>query len=210
MNAEDQYDEIRNYFQDKLDRFGSSPRGADWNSTEAQNTRFEQLIKIIKPDTPYSLLDFGSGYGALSSYLLERNLPFSTYVGYDLLSSVVAKAREEHQGQPGNYLFTDNFDQVPVVDYAVASGVFNIRLDSPYEAWTDYVIETLHLLDSKTKRGFSSNFLTGYSDHDKMKAHLYYADPCFLFDYCKRNFSKNVALLHDYQLYDFTILVRKE
>ncbi|MBM3138043.1 MAG: class I SAM-dependent methyltransferase, partial [Chloroflexi bacterium] len=30
-----------------------------------------------------------------------------------------------------------------------------------------------------------------------------------LFDYCKVNFSKNVALLHDYKLYDFTIIVRK-
>ena len=38
---------------------------------------------------------------------------------------------------------------------------------------------------------------------------LYYADPCALFDYCKRNFSRNVALLHDYKIYDFTLIVRK-
>ena len=31
----------------------------------------------------------------------------------------------------------------------------------------------------------------------------------FFFDFCKRNFSRNVALLHDYGLYDFTIIVRK-
>ena len=41
-------------------------------------------------------------------------------------------------------------------------------------------------------------------------ADLYYADPLDLFDYCKRNFSKNVALLHDYRLYDFTLIVRKD
>jgi len=39
---------------------------------------------------------------------------------------------------------------------------------------------------------------------------LYYADPGFFFDYCKTHFAKNVALLHDYGLYDFTILVRKQ
>ncbi len=32
----------------------------------------------------------------------------------------------------------------------------------------------------------------------------------FFFDYCKRNFSKNVALLRNYGLYDFTVLVRKD
>ena len=40
----------------------------------------------------------------------------------------------------------------------------------------------------------------------KMKDYLFYADPCQLFDYCKQNFSKQVALLHDYRLYEFTII----
>jgi len=39
---------------------------------------------------------------------------------------------------------------------------------------------------------------------------LYFGDPLLYFDFCKRNFSRNVALLHDYGLYDFTILVRKD
>jgi len=51
--------------------------------------------------------------------------------------------------------------------------------------------------------------LTKYSDREYMKEYLYYADPLFIFDYCKRNFSKKVALIHDYELYEFTILVRK-
>ena len=43
-----------------------------------------------------------------------------------------------------------------------------------------------------------------------MRPYLYYADPLFLFDYCKKKYSKSVALLHDYGLYEFTILVRKD
>ena len=61
-----------------------------------------------------------------------------------------------------------------------------------------------------SRRGFSSNFLTKYSDAEKMRPDLYYADPLFLFDQCKRNFSRNVALLHDYRLYDFTLVIRKD
>lgn len=34
-------------------------------------------------------------------------------------------------------------------------------------------------------------------------------DVSALFDLCKRRYSKSVALLHDYGLYEFTILVRK-
>ena len=50
--------------------------------------------------------------------------------------------------------------------------------------------------------------LTSYSDPDRMRPDLYYGDPCRLFDHCKRRYSRHVALLHDYGLYEFTILVR--
>lgn len=43
-----------------------------------------------------------------------------------------------------------------------------------------------------------------------MRDYLYYADPCAVFDYCKRHYSRNVALLYDYQQYEFTSLVRKQ
>ena len=43
-----------------------------------------------------------------------------------------------------------------------------------------------------------------------MRPHLHYGDPLWFFDWCKRKYSRNVALLHDYDLYDFTIIVRKD
>jgi len=64
-------------------------------------------------------------------------------------------------------------------------------------------------MNKKSIKGFAFNMLTKYSDREYMKEYLYYADPLFIFDYCKRNFSKKVALIHDYELYEFTILVRK-
>ena len=70
--------------------------------------------------------------------------------------------------------------------------------------------DSLGVLNETSTRGFSFNCLTSYSDSEKMRDDLFYANPCTIFDYCKRNFSKQVALLHDYGLYEFTILVRKE
>jgi hypothetical protein len=72
------------------------------------------------------------------------------------------------------------------------------------------VVDSLKRFNDLSRKGFASNFLTKYSDADRMRPDLYYADPLYLFDYCKRNFSRNVALLHDYRIYDFTILNRKD
>ena len=41
-------------------------------------------------------------------------------------------------------------------------------------------------------------------------ADLYYADPRWCSIFVKRSLAKQVALLHDYGIYDFTILVRGE
>ena len=95
-------------------------------------------------------------------------------------------------------------------DYCVASGIFNVRLDNSDDDWFDYLSDTLRALDKFSLKGFAFNCLSSYSDEDKRRDDLYYADPRDLFDHCKRRFSRNVTLLHDYGLYEFTILVRKQ
>jgi hypothetical protein len=92
----------------------------------------------------------------------------------------------------------------------VVSGTFNMKLDASQEDWTELVVENITRMNEHSQKGFSFNLLTKYSDPEYMRPDLYYADPGFFFDYCKRHFSKNVAVLHDYGLYDFTILVRKD
>ena len=52
--------------------------------------------------------------------------------------------------------------------------------------------------------------LTSYSDPaQKQRPTSFTPTPLHFFDLCKRRYSKNVALLHDYGLYEFTIIVRK-
>jgi hypothetical protein len=96
-----------------------------------------------------------------------------------------------------------------LADYGVASGIFNVALDQERVAWEHYVIDTLDAMHAATKLGFAFNCLTSYSDAEYRRPHLYYGDPRFFFDHCKRRYSRQVALLHDYGLYEFTIIVRK-
>ena len=208
MNNISSLNEVKNYFDKRIKEHGASPRGSDWNSEKSQNMRFTQLLKVIQTNTEFSILDFGCGYGALADYLEEQNFQF-VYYGYDLLKSAIEVARQAHMGKPERHFFY-NESQLPSSDYTIASGTFNFRGNASFETWTEYVVKTLHQINNLSQKGFSSNFLTKYSDADKMRDDLYYADPLFIFDYCKKNFSHNVALLHDYQLYDFTIIVRKE
>jgi hypothetical protein len=70
-------------------------------------------------------------------------------------------------------------------------------------------VETLDMMNISSGAGFSFNCLTSYSDADRMRGDLFYANPLDLFDLCKRRYSRQVALLHDYELYEFTMIVRK-
>ena len=39
--------EVSNYYSEKLNQYGSSPLGVDWNGEESQKLRFNQLTKVI-------------------------------------------------------------------------------------------------------------------------------------------------------------------
>ena len=99
--------------------------------------------------------------------------------------------------------------EIQSVDYIITSGIFNVKMHYTEVQWLNYILNTLEQMYNKSLKGFAFNILSKYSDKEYMRDYLYYADPLFLFDFCKRNFSKNVSLLHDYELYEFTIIVRK-
>jgi hypothetical protein len=202
------FDRTRKYYEELLATYGVTPRGVDWNSESAQDIRFVQLLKICNFFSPFSMLDYGSGYGALVEMLTASGCDFK-YTGYDISEKMASKGRELYKDRPNCY-FTSDPEGLTCADYVIASGIFNIKLDASEEEWTRYVLSELNRINDLTTRGFSFNMITKYVDAEYVKPHLYYADPGFFFDYCKTHFAKNVALLHDYGLYDFTILVRKQ
>jgi SAM-dependent methyltransferase len=198
-------EKVGRYYTGRLQEHGTTAKGVDWNSEESQNLRFAQLARVL-PSGHYSLVDYGCGYGALVAFLGQRGDDFD-YQGFDISPAMVARGLEDHGGSRRRFVTSEA--ELDVADFALASGVFNVKLDTPAAEWTDYVTQTLAVLDRLGRRGFAFNMLTSYSDADRMRADLYYGDPLRFFDLCKRSFSKQVALLHDYGLYEFTMLVRK-
>jgi SAM-dependent methyltransferase len=198
-------EQVNEYYTDKVIQHGTTPQGVDWNGTESQNLRFQVLSNVIE-ESSFSVLDYGCGFGSLQQYLKEQHKNSFYYFGFDISAEMIEKAKSLNL--PNSFFSTDIADFSPC-DYVIASGIFNVRLQNDAEDWKSYILEVLNTMNGLATKGFSFNMLTTYSDAPFMKDYLYYAEPEFFFKYCKQHFSKQVALLHDYPLYEFSIIVKK-
>ena len=199
---------VGRYYTDKFLQHGADAAGVDWRDRASQELRFEQLLKVDVGGHDLEINDYGCGYGALAEWLLGLRRPLQ-YCGLDVSAPMLEHARRAFAGRD-DVRFVDDPAALPIADHTVASGVFNVKLDASVSEWTDYVVDTIRDMREHSRLGLAFNMLTSYSDPERMRDDLYYADPTFFFDLCKREFSKNVTLLRDYGLWEFTLLVRLE
>jgi len=202
--------DITNFYAGNLRAHGDSSKGVGWKNDEAQNIRFAQLVKVIEERSGFSINDLGCGTGKLHDYLLSEGFAPALYHGYDILVEMI-EATRQRLASTSNIRLTkiDSAENMDLCDYSVASGIFNVKYEAREYEWLNYVLSTIEQMNIKSTRGFAFNLLSRYSDKEFMQSYLFYADPMYFFDYCKRNFAKDIALLHDYGQYDFTIIVRK-
>jgi SAM-dependent methyltransferase len=193
------------YYAEKLREHGATPRGVDWKDERTQRIRFERLVELVAGADELSLNDYGCGYGALLDSLAESGGSF-TYTGYDVSAEMVEEARKRYAGEP-HVRFTSDSTELERADFTVASGVFNVKQDAPDDAWSAYVLETIAELARLSARGFAFNALTAHADPERRRADLFYADPAAMVDHCLRTYARDVVLRHDYELYEFTLLV---
>jgi SAM-dependent methyltransferase len=199
---------VRDMYAENIERSGPVSTAVGWNTPESQILRFRKLTEVIEPEgQPVSINDYGCGYGAHLDYLLENDYQISSYHGYDLSSEMLTSARTRHASFSGALDLREDTIITTEADYTFVSGTFYVRFDASEEEWEAYILQKLKEIDCYSIRGFSFNCLSTYVDWKQ--PHLYYGDPLFWFDYCKKNFSRKVSLLHDYPLYEWTILVRK-
>lgn len=194
---------VKALYETSLAEHGASPKGVGWRDDETHRLRFERLAALLELAERPSINDLGCGYGAFLEYLASRGIEPALFRGIDISERMLAEARRRHPA--AEWVLGD---RIPAeADYSFASGIFNVRLEASEAAWRSQIEATLEHLSERSRRGFAFNLLTSYVDY--REPHLYYGDPCEFFDLCKRRFSRKVALLHDYPLYEWTLLVRK-
>ena len=199
---------ISKYYSDKIKKYGAVPQGLDWNSNHSMFIRFEKLSKILDLKKKLSLNDIGCGYGKFIEYL-GNNINKIDYAGYDISKEMVKVASKLYP--QNNFFHISHLDKVRSADFLIASGIFNVKLHFSNSEWIDYILNSLKIINLKSKKGFIFNMLENkLSKGSVKKRRLYYGSSSFYFDYCKKNFSENVTLINNYNLFDFTILVKKK
>jgi SAM-dependent methyltransferase len=84
--------QVADYYSRRLEEYGTTPRGVDWNGSESQALRFDQLKRLFDGRQDFTLADIGCGYGALLEHLGAHGV-HCDYVGTDVSSGMIAAAR---------------------------------------------------------------------------------------------------------------------
>ncbi len=198
---------IAKLYTKSLEEHGTRSIGVGWPDQELHWLRFDKLASVIdKGSLTISINDLGCGYGALYEYLGESGVSIEQYRGYDISNEMLVEARKRLPHTNAELFSSQELGES--ADYSFASGIFNVRFQENEDAWLDYIKQTLNNLNEFSTKGFAFNLLSTYVDF--RESHLYYGDPLFFFDYCKTKFSPYISLLHDYPLYEWTIIVRKK
>lgn len=201
------HDDIAAYYTKKLDLHGPTPQGVDWNGPQSHEQRHRQFDRLLEGDRTASVIDLGCGFGDYLRHL-RANGHTGPFTGYDVATNMIEAARELH-GEGGDRQWRVGAEPTEPADYAVASGIFNVKNDATLTGWAHYVERTIAVLARASTRGFAFNVLSLSSDPERRRPYLYYADPTATLAHCLARYGRSVALLQDYGLYEFTMIVRK-
>ena len=199
---------IRDLYAGNLAEHGVSSKSVGWKDDWSHLLRFERLARIVDRDGgDYTVNDWGCGYGAMFGYL--DALPGSRlreYLGYDISQEMIDAAKA--QCDPARSRFILGPEVTEEADYSFVSGTFNVKLQASDAEWDAYIKRQLSAIYAHSRKGMAFNLLTTHVDW--RAENLFYADPSHFFDFCTRHLSRHVTLVHDYALFEWTILVSRE
>ena len=199
---------VRSHYSGTLERHGPTPLGVDWPNAASQYLRFVQLLKLCDFAKPFSVNDFGCGYGALLEYLAMRHTDAAiAYHGVDISPPMIAVARDRWKNNP-QATFAVGSRCGRIADYSISSGIFNVRLGHPVREWEQYIEPILADLCDKSRLGFAVNFMLPY-DTRPTEPELYRTEPPRWVGFCEK-LGARVELLQGYGLREFTLLIRRK
>jgi SAM-dependent methyltransferase len=197
---------VASYYASKLETHGPTPLGVDWNGTDSHEMRHRQFLRLLDGAPDASVIDLGCGFGDFWRFLRAEGHR-GGFIGYDIAPDMIEKARQLH-GESGDLRWRVGAEPTEIADFAIASGIFNVKGAVADEVWAGYVHRTIDILAQAGRCGFAFNVLSTSSDPERRRPNLFYADPVDMLARCLQRYGRSVALLQDYGLYEFTVLVR--
>lgn len=201
--------EIGRYYTQKVIRHGPTPLGVDWPCQPTQELRFVQLLRLCDFSAPFSLNDVGCGYGALLGFVGKRHPRHQIdYVGTDLSAAMIEEAtRMWRKRRPSSFVVADGCSRS--ADYAVASGIFNVKLDQADAPWIRHIETVLADMYAHGRRGFATNFLAPLPEGQEGVPQLYRAPAGIWQTYCEERLGARVEVLANYGMREYTLLVTR-
>ena len=185
-------DLLKKYYQNRFKKYGASPTTIQHISKESQFKRFKILLAIAEEIG--SIVDIGCGLGDLLEFLLDKEYT-GKYLGLDFVDEFIEFSNEKYKDITNAKFMKFDFtkDDLPnTYDYIVLSTVFNNKREND----EDFMFSTIGKMFKACRKGIAFNAMSTYVDY--RDEHLYYSDPLKIFDYCKRNLSRQIVLRHDY------------
>ena len=199
--------DVAAYYASKLAIHGPTSRGVDWNGIASHELRHRQFLRLIGGAADASILDLGCGFGDFLRFVRAQGHR-GPFIGYDVSPDMILEALRLH-GEGTDRRWRVGANPAETADFAVASGIFNVKGDVRVETWARYVHHTIDVLAQAGRCGFAFNVLSLSSDPERRAAHLYYADAAGMLSHCLQRYGRSVALLQDYGLHEFTMVVRR-
>jgi len=194
--------EIEKFYTDNFNKYGKNLKSIGWSNKKDQILRFNKIFTGIEYRNK-SILDVGCGFGDLYFFLRKKNKDVNfKYSGIDITSNFVEITKERLSLTNSNVYCGEVFNLNKKFDIVVASGSMSYN----FKGAKNKNLLLIKKMYEITKKVLSMNFMSSYSDFE-LKKNLHYK-PEEMFQFAKK-LSPKVNLIHDYNLYEFTIQIFK-
>ncbi len=185
---------IIRYYDSLLETHGDDTRAVGWRNAESQARKFFEVTRVFAHEKrPFTVYDVGCGLGSLYDFLKADNR-LARYYGCDINPRMIERARRRHRE-----LAVDCRDILLApprqrYDYVLASGTFNLRMNTSKRAWKTYVERMLCALYKIARHGMAVGFLSTAARHEE--PYEFHENPARILDFVQTAISPLAEIRH--------------
>lgn len=175
-------------------------------SVEKCVKRCEAVFRMLDPQRPFTVLDIGCGPGLAVPFLEERfGSVVEGYLGIDVSEPLIAEAKKlwpSHRFEVRDIIV----DPLPLsFQYTVLNGVLTAKLSLSHNAMENFACDLLEHAWLATNEAMSFNVMSAHVDW--LRDDLFHWSLDRAASFCTTKLSRNINIIADYGLYEYTIHV---
>ena len=198
-------DAIIERYSRRFEQYGYDPKTLGWDKGK-QQIRFT-LLTSQYDFRGKKVLDIGCGFGDLNQMLEQLAGSEYEYQGVDLVPVLTEKAKELYPAENVRFACTDILaeDFMGDYDYAVASGLFNLKFRDA--ANYDFIEAVMHKALSISRDGVAFDFLSDKVVYQNSRT--FHSSPERILGMAYKH-SRNIILRNDYMPFEFAVFINKD